>query len=76
MILWTQGLAAFTSGSAHTANSGDTCVSITGSDEVERPAPGGEAYDRFVAGEEEGREIIEDAAVSEGLVWRAGLNFR
>ena len=43
-------------------------LSITGSDEVERAVLEGEACDSFVAGIQEGWEIIEDAAVAEGLV--------
>lgn len=43
-------------------------LAITGSDEVERAVLEGEACDSFVAGVQEGWEIIEDAAVSEGLV--------
>ena len=43
-------------------------LSITGSDEVEREVLKGEACDSFVAGVEKGWEIIEDAAVAEGLV--------
>ncbi len=43
-------------------------LSITGSDEVERAVLKGEACDNFVPGVEEGWEIIEDAAVAEGLV--------
>ncbi|CAI8037665.1 Probable ABC transporter phosphite binding protein PhnD1 [Geodia barretti] len=41
---------------------------ITGSDEVERAVLEGEGCSSFVAGVEEGWEIIEDAAVTEGLV--------
>ena len=43
-------------------------LSITGSDEVERAVLEGEACDSFVPGVEVGWEIIENAAVSEGLV--------
>ena len=43
-------------------------LSITGADAVERAVLEGEACDSFVAGVEEGWEIIEDAAVAEGLV--------
>ena len=43
-------------------------LSITGSDELERAVLKGEACDNFVPGVEEGWEIIEDAAVAEGLV--------
>lgn len=43
-------------------------LAITGSDEVERAVLEGEACDSFVAGVQEGWEIIEDAAVAEGLV--------
>ena len=43
-------------------------LSITGADEVERAVLEGEACDSFVAGVQEGWEIIEDAAVAEGLV--------
>ena len=43
-------------------------LSITGADEVERAVLEGEACDSFVAGIQEGWEIIEDAAVAEGLV--------
>ena len=43
-------------------------LSITGSDEVERAVLKGEACDNFVAGIEEGWQIIEDAAAAEGLV--------
>ena len=43
-------------------------LSITGSDEVEKAVLEGEACDKFVAGVQEGWEIIEDAAVAEGLV--------
>ena len=43
-------------------------LAITGSDEVERKVLEGEGCNSFVAGVEEGWEIIEDAAVTEGLV--------
>ena len=43
-------------------------LSITGSDEVERAVLEGEGCNSFVAGVEGGWEIIEDAAVAEGLV--------
>ena len=43
-------------------------LAITGSDEVERAVLEGEGCSSFVAGVEEGWEIIEDAAVTEGLV--------
>lgn len=43
-------------------------LSITGSDDVERAVLEGEACDSFVAGVQDGWEIIEDAAVAEGLV--------
>lgn len=43
-------------------------LAITGSDEVEKAVLAGEACDSFVAGVQEGWEIIEDAAVAEGLV--------
>lgn len=43
-------------------------LSITGSDAVERAVLEGEACDSFVVGVQEGWEIIEDAAVAEGLV--------
>lgn len=43
-------------------------LSITGSDDVERIVLEGEGCDSFVPGEQEGWEIIEEAAVSEGLV--------
>lgn len=43
-------------------------LSITGADEVERAVLEGEACDSFVAGIQEGWEIIEDAAVAEGFV--------
>jgi phosphonate transport system substrate-binding protein len=43
-------------------------LAITGSDEVERAVLEGEGCNSFVAGVEEGWEIIEDAAVTEGLV--------
>lgn len=43
-------------------------LSITGADDVERAVLEGEACDSFVAGVQEGWEIIEDAAVAEGLV--------
>ncbi|MCY4652934.1 MAG: PhnD/SsuA/transferrin family substrate-binding protein [Dehalococcoidia bacterium] len=43
-------------------------LSITGSDDVERAVLEGEACDNFVPGVEGGWEIIEDAAVAEGLV--------
>ncbi len=43
-------------------------LSISGSDEVERAVLIGEACDSFVPGVEHGWEIIEDAAVAEGLV--------
>ena len=43
-------------------------LSITGSDDVEQAVLAGEACNSFVAGVEAGWEIIEDAAVAEGLV--------
>ena len=43
-------------------------LSITGSDEVERAVLEGESCSSFVEGVEVGWEIIEDAAVAEGLV--------
>ncbi len=43
-------------------------LAITGSDEVEQAVLEGEACDSFVAGVEDGWEIIEEAAVSEGLM--------
>ena len=43
-------------------------LSITGTDDVERVVLEGEGCDRFVPGVQEGWEIIEEAAVSEGLV--------
>ena len=43
-------------------------LAITGSDEMERKVLEGEGCNSFVAGVEEGWEIIEDAAVTEGLV--------
>ena len=43
-------------------------LAITGSDEVEQAVLEGEGCNSFVAGVEEGWEIIEDAAVTEGLV--------
>ena len=43
-------------------------LSITGADEVERSVLEGEACDCFVPGVERGWEIIEEAAVAEGLV--------
>ena len=43
-------------------------LAITGSDDVERVVLEGEGCDRFVSGVQEGWEIIEEAAVSEGLV--------
>ena len=43
-------------------------LAITGSDAVEQAVLEGEGCSSFVAGVEEGWEIIEDAAVTEGLV--------
>ena len=43
-------------------------LAITGSDDVERIVLEGEGCDGFVPGVQEGWEIIEEAAVSEGLV--------
>ncbi len=43
-------------------------LSITGSDEVERAVLRGEACDGFVPGIDDGWELVEAAAVSEGLV--------
>ena len=43
-------------------------LSITGSDDVERVVLEGEGCDAFVPGVQEGWELIEEAAVSEGLV--------
>ena len=43
-------------------------LAITGSDDVEKAVLEGEGCDSFVAGVQEGWEIIEEAAVSEGLV--------
>ena len=43
-------------------------LSITGSDEVERAVLEGEGCNSFVAGVEDGWEIIEDESVAEGLV--------
>ena len=43
-------------------------LSITGSDDVERVVLEGEGCDAFVPGVQDGWEIIEEAAVSEGLV--------
>ena len=43
-------------------------LSITGSDDVERMVLEGEGCDSFVSGVEDGWQIIEDAAVQEGLV--------
>jgi phosphonate transport system substrate-binding protein len=43
-------------------------LAITGSDAVEQAVLEGEGCNSFVAGVEEGWEIIEDAAVTEGLV--------
>ena len=46
----------------------DAFLSITGADEVERAVLKGEACNSFIPGVEEGWEVIEDAAVAEGLV--------